>query len=139
MDDPNSLVLTEDDHLDFLVNVSRDPALIPGCLQQAFTATSLLFLGYRLSDLDFRVLLRSLAGYLRKNVYFSSKAHFSVQLLAVGEEVSDEKQASIEQYLSKYCGQLAITMCVMTCHEFLSELQERWAQFNNTGGVNGPS
>jgi len=121
----NSIVLTEDDHLDFLANVSRTEALIPGCLQSALTTTSLLFLGYRFSDLDFRVLLRSLTSYLRKNLYGLTKANFSVQLLAVGKQVPDEKLKLAEKYLSEYCGQLTITTCLMTCREFLKELQKR--------------
>ena len=61
---PESLVLTEDDYLDFLVAISMDQNLLPPRIQEAFTDTSLLFLGYRIADWDFRVLFRILAGYL---------------------------------------------------------------------------
>ena len=54
---PESLVLTEDDHLAFLVAISRDPDLIPLRLRQALTDSSLMLLGYDLRDCDFRSLL----------------------------------------------------------------------------------
>lgn len=65
---PESLVLTEDDYLDFLVNISQEQDLIPARIRRAFRETSLLFLGYKLADWDFRVLFRSLVGYLDKSV-----------------------------------------------------------------------
>ena len=55
LDVPESIVLTEDDYLDFLVAVSRDEGLLPHQIQRALAGTSLLFVGYRLSDWDFRV------------------------------------------------------------------------------------
>ena len=38
-----SLVLTEDDYFQFLINVSNDPELIPKRIQKAITGTSLMF------------------------------------------------------------------------------------------------
>ena len=60
LDVPESLVLTEDDYLDFLVAVSRDAELLPHQIQRALAGTSLLFVGYRLTDWDFRVIHRGL-------------------------------------------------------------------------------
>ncbi len=41
---PESLVLTEDDYLDFLaLAISRDPGLLPHPIQRALAGTSLLF------------------------------------------------------------------------------------------------
>jgi hypothetical protein len=63
-----SLVLTEDDYLDFLANLSRgqDVAsneknlLLPARIQHALNGASLLFIGYSLQDWTFRVLFRNL-------------------------------------------------------------------------------
>jgi len=57
---PESLVLTEDDYLDFLVNISRDHGLLPPRIQRAMAEASLLFIGYSLADWSFRVLFRGL-------------------------------------------------------------------------------
>ena len=57
---PESLVLTEDDYLDFLVAVSKEPKLLPHQIQRALAGSSLLFIGYRLADWNFRVIHRGL-------------------------------------------------------------------------------
>ena len=124
---PASLVLTEDDYLDFLVNISKDQGLIPSRIQRAFRETSLLFLGYQLADWDFRVLFRSLAGYLEKGV---SQAHVSVQLVPVGDKASDKQRAKVRDYLDRYFAQLSVRVYWGTCRKFANELRERWRAFN---------
>ena len=55
IDEPDSLVLTEDDYLDFLVKIARSGnRLIPGPVQDALTNSSLLFLGFPTSEIGFR-------------------------------------------------------------------------------------
>ena len=53
-----SLVLTEDDYLAFLVKNSKDEEILPHWIQRVLSGTSLLFIGYRLVDWSFRVLFR---------------------------------------------------------------------------------
>ncbi len=65
---PESLVLTEDDYLDFLVNTSLDQELIPPRVQAALAGASLLFVGYSLEDWSFRVLFRGLVGSVEKSL-----------------------------------------------------------------------
>ena len=125
---PESLVLTEDDYLDFLVKISRDQDLIPPRIQRAFTGSSLLFIGYRLADWDFRVLFRSLVSYLEKSI---AKTHVSVQLVPMGEEVSQKKKESAQEYLDKYFGELKVRVFWGTCEEFATELSKRWVAFEN--------
>jgi len=60
LDVSESLVLTEDDYLTFLANIAAKPDLLPDVVQQAFAATSFLFIGYRLGDWNFRVLFQTL-------------------------------------------------------------------------------
>ncbi len=57
---PDSLVLTEDDHLDFLVTVSENHDAIAPRVRQALADSSLILLGYRVRSWDFRVLFRGL-------------------------------------------------------------------------------
>jgi hypothetical protein len=68
LDVSESLVLTEDDYLTFLANIAAKPDLLPEVVQQAFAATSFLFIGYRLGDWNFRVLFQT----LRARQQFSS-------------------------------------------------------------------
>ncbi len=79
LDDPRSLVLTEDDYFDYLIGLIRNNELVPAVVRRALVDSCLLFLGFRLDDWDFRVLFRSLmaqGGRQRSTDY----AHVAVQL-----------------------------------------------------------
>jgi len=62
VDLPESIVLTEDDYLDFLVTVTRNPELLPHQVKRALSGNSLVFIGYQLADWDFRVIHRGLVN-----------------------------------------------------------------------------
>jgi len=111
-DNPLSMVVTEDDYLDFLVNTSKDLAvsptgpqqrtLLPVRIRSAITNTSLLFVGYRLADLNFRVILRGLLGSLEQS---NRRISITVQLKPDGNGVSAPEQEEvrrIQDYLEKY-------------------------------------
>ncbi|HWR25838.1 MAG TPA: SIR2 family protein [Methanosarcina sp.] len=120
---PESLVLTEDDYLDFFA-ASRDPNLIPPRIQEAFTDTTFLFLGYSITDWDFRVLFRILAEYLEKSI---SRTHLSVQL--VPGNVSEAQKEKVQNYLDRYFAKLNIQVYWQDCREFSKELRTRWEDF----------
>jgi hypothetical protein len=123
---PESLVLTEDDYLDFLVNISRDQLLLPPRIQRALTGASLLFIGYRIADWNFRVLFRSLVGYLEKALY---RGHVSVQIFPLGDEVLTAKKEKALEYLDKYFSKLETRVYWGTSQEFTAELGQRWEEF----------
>ena len=123
---PESLVLTEDDYLDFLVKTSAEPDLIPPRVQKSFADTTLLFIGYRLGDLDFRVLLRSLASHLTRQ---PRRAHVSVQLITTGNMISQAQIQSAQEYLGDYCKELDIGVYWGKSRDFLAELRQRWQAF----------
>jgi hypothetical protein len=122
---PESLVLTEDDYLDFLVNIGRRSDLLPDAIKGALGGSSLLFLGYSLQDLNFRVLFRSLVTYLEKSV---AKTHISVQLRPMNGDQT--RQDAAVRYLDKYYGNLTVRVYWGTCADFVLELRKRWEQFN---------
>jgi hypothetical protein len=123
---PESLVLTEDDYLEFLVTISAEQDRLPPRIQEAFTGTSLLLLGYRVTDWDFRVLFRMLAGYLGRSI---SRKHISVQL--VPGNVSEVQKREVQKYLDRYFAYLHINVYWHDCHEFAAELRNRWEAFNH--------
>ncbi|MCP4263555.1 MAG: SIR2 family protein [Planctomycetes bacterium] len=125
---PESLVLTEDDYLDFLKNISEDPELIPARIQRALSGASLLFLGYRIADWDFRVLFRSLVTYLERSI---SHAHVSVQLLPLGDVVPGEQREKAQEYLDHYFEELKIRVYWGTVHEFCFELKKKLEAFKS--------
>jgi len=118
-----SMVLTEDDYLDFLVTVARETSVLPHPIEKALAESSLLFLGYRLADWDFRVLFRSLITYMERSL---SKVHISVQLVPVGDKASEEQTVHALKYLDKYFGKSDVKVYWGTCREFSAELRSRW-------------
>ena len=124
-ENPASLVLTENDYLKFLVNISREQKRIPPLIQGAITGGSLLFLGYRLDEWDFRILFHTPANYLESSL---TRAHVSVQIIPVGEAATDEQIEKATNYLNLYFERLDTRVYWGSCHEFVEELRERWVE-----------
>ncbi|MCA9972213.1 MAG: SIR2 family protein [Anaerolineales bacterium] len=93
---PASLVLTEDDHLDFLVNVSRDWEGVPLIIRQALTDSALMLLGYQLRRWDFRTVFR---GLIRASLAERRPKSIAIQL--------EDDDAQQQQYLKNYLDQEA--------------------------------
>lgn len=116
-----SLVITEDDYMDFLVNISVDDQLLPPVIRRAFTGSSLLFVGYRIADWNFRVLLRSLSRYMESGL---QRTHFAV--ITPPPALGDIRANALE-YLSEYYKNIDVRVFWGTASEFLGELQHRLA------------
>jgi hypothetical protein len=107
---PESLVLTEDDHLDYLVKLSSlrhevkhaEKALdIPAFVSMALTGTALLLLGYHVYDWDFRILFKGLVQATGDSRSKRAPKSIMVQMEPVAEE-GVSKQQEIKAYLSQY-------------------------------------
>jgi hypothetical protein len=118
---PESLVLTQDDYLDFLVNISRDVALLPPRIQKAMAGTSLLFIGYSLEDWSFRVLFRGLVSATESSL---RRISVTVQLPPAGSE-------AMQHYLDAYFENMDMRVFWGTAREFSVELRRRWSAFSN--------
>ena len=135
IDEPASLVLTEDDYLDFLVRTSefqpQDEELIPQAVQSAMRNHSLLFFGYQMNDLDFRVILRSLNRLWQKKKEACRGTHFTVQLVHVGESKTTSDQVDrVKKYCEGYCSNLSIGVYWGSTRDFLIELRQRWEDYS---------
>jgi hypothetical protein len=108
---PESLVLTEDDHLDFLANASS--AIHPRVMQ-ALTQSSLVVLGYSLRSWDFRVLF---CGVIKARPPSLWKTSVAIQL----EESSQERE-----YLAKYLRQVKFEVEWTDPVSFIQELYAEW-------------
>jgi hypothetical protein len=121
---PDSLVLTEDNYLDFLETLAKDPSVIPAPVGTAKN-TALLFLGYRPRDLDFRILLR----FLNLKGREPEKIHVCVQLAEdPADATASGALAAVEKFLDQCCAQLRINVYFGNCRQFLTELQKRWKE-----------
>jgi hypothetical protein len=119
---PESLVLTEDDYLDFLVNISRDQALLPPRIQEALTGASLLFIGYSLADWDFRVLFRGLVMSTESSL---RRISVTVQLPPRSTDALESTQQQTQKYLDEYFKRIDIRAYWGNAREFVAELRQR--------------
>ena len=96
---PASMVLTEDDYLDFLVRVSREQeAILAPRVNQALADSLLLMLGYQVLGWDFRVLLR---GLIRLKPSGRRPKSFAIQLPPTPGEHVEGVRAYLEEYFKK--------------------------------------
>jgi hypothetical protein len=121
---PESIVLTEDDHFEFLKGAARNNELIPNFVQRAMADSALLFLGYRLEDWNFRVLFRSILDQPGNRLYQYS--HIAVQIMPeVGRLVSTERALRyLEEYLNKGA-RAEISLYLGSAEEFVRLLAEK--------------
>ena len=129
-DIPQSMVLTEDDYLNFLVNLSSDQDFLPDVIRTALASTSLLFIGYSLSDWNFRVLFRGLLGSQAASFGYTSVA---VQLTPTTSDVSEKGQQRAQTYLDSYfekIQQIKVRVYWGDIKEFATELRQRWEDFS---------
>ena len=123
----DSIVVTEDDYLEFLVSVSSDKEVTPARIKEALTETTLLFIGYGLRDWTFRVLWRGLVAPRPKDSRFRNVA---IQLQPEQASGSRDAQQEVQQFLDRYYDKLfKVRVFWGTAHDFAGELRQRWEDF----------
>ena len=124
LDDVASLVVTEDHYFAWLTEwikrVDKDES-IPRCVATALTDRSLLFLGYRLDDWEFRVLFQSINSFAG-SVLLKENLHVGVQVSP--ENTAIEPEAA-QDYLARYFGKHSVSIYWGTCQAFLMDLASR--------------
>lgn len=124
LDDLPSLVLSEDDYFAWLYAWAiRHSRSVPPSVLEALEAKSLLFLGYRLDDWDFRVVFQSiwnLAGreLLRRN------QHVGVQFRRESHMFNSK---AVKEYMESYFGRANVSIYWGETHEFLIRLHRSLA------------
>jgi SIR2-like domain len=112
---PESLVLTEDDYLEFLVAISRDMSRetdrIPKRVRQALADSSLILLGYDLHSWEFRTLFWGLI-----------KCRPPIQQENVSVQVApDDKE---KPYLDKYLSEARFRVVWEEVYQYIRELYQ---------------
>ena len=120
-----SLVFTEDDYFEFLINVARDEDKIPLRIQRAMAGTSLLLLGYRMDEWDFRVLFHYLLA--RPLQMSRGRTHVAVQVPS-DEAKPEEQRKKVQEFLNRYIASKRLDIRVYwgSSQEFVAELKKRW-------------
>ncbi len=122
MDIPQSLVLTEKDYIDFIYTLGRlgDENMFPAPIRTAISRSSLLFVGFSLDDLSFRVTFQGLVNSQSRLKEMS----LSVQL------PPHDKAEQATKYLQEYTRQMfKIQVYWGDVSKFCEELRTRWDNF----------
>jgi hypothetical protein len=129
---PDSLVLIEDDYFEFLINISRDLMIrVPHQIQKAMSK-SLLLVGYRLFDWDFRVLFHLLASCITLDPRI---AHVAVQIAPAEHEDNQDVVEKVQDYFDRYFKSRRLNICIsfLKTQDFAAELKTRWEAANANG------
>lgn len=115
IDDPYSMITTEDDIVEFMASVLLGEPPLPHAIKQLFTEYSVLFIGYGLKDWNIRVLLRALRGRS------SDISCFSVQKRPSNDALAKEWDKTV----------LHLRKGELRCYdidavEFVTELKQRY-------------
>jgi len=125
LDDLDSVLLTEDDFLKFLIQFTEKRNELPTEIKTALTTSSLLFLGMQLHDLEFRIFFRCLMSMQGKKI-FRKHRHVAVQIEPDDDFIFDPERA--RQYIINYMDELAgknISIYWGSAEDFLKELDDR--------------
>jgi hypothetical protein len=118
------LVLSEDDYLAHFVRISRDQeTILPMNVVSEISRHSFLFLGYKIEDWEFRVILQGLLKPISQ--LGGAKLHVGVQL-----ELDESPNADkVIEYLRRYLGRFNIEIYWGNSQQFVAELHARWQQY----------
>ncbi len=118
----DSLVLTEDDYFDFLISVCTETELIPTKVWKALTDTSLFFVGFRITDWEFRVLLRLISSRESKEK-LKDFEHVAVQVDPSADDFKSPE--TVREYLGNYFGEqlYAVNIYWGEIGDFMRELK----------------
>lgn len=127
-DNPDTMVLTEDDYFKYLTTWTRVKGKALVGLQSHLTNNNMLLMGFGLDDWDFHVLFRSIftmaGAALRLNSPLLS--HIAVQVNPESDSIeADAVQEYLEQYYSKAAN---FSVRWGTPSELLMELKEAWSR-----------
>jgi SIR2-like protein len=127
MHEPRSLVLTENDYLEFLVKIassqdSEKLQLIPGAVMSALTDNPLLFIGYSFQDWTFRVIFHGLLSAIPS---VHRRRSVSVQLPPPLHSSVADAETLARQYLNQYLEAWSISIYWGTAADFCRELRSR--------------
>jgi hypothetical protein len=122
-DDPDSLVLTENDYFNYLIGVSRNPDSLHPNVRSALVNGALLFLGFRMEEWDFRVLFRTIMA--QQGGRLSDKySHVAAQIDPEEGQIRDPERA--RRYLEQYFGRDRVSIFWGSVDDFATRLADEW-------------
>ena len=118
-EDSSSLVLTEDDHLDFLRLISQEKQRVPHEIWSALNVSTLLFLGYNIRDLDFRVLFKGIAEEAKR----MRQSRIAIIQINPNDSTSQEELSRLQTFAARDLNNLQIRPYFGSVRKFMTELR----------------
>jgi hypothetical protein len=129
MNIPESMVLTEKDHFEFVINLNKNDEkdMLPSVIRTELATSSLLFIGYVLEDINFRAIFQGILSFLSSIDKKYRKFSVAIQLPPA---ISNKGQAKMQKYLEQYTRNMFDVHIFWgsTC-DFITELDKRWKEF----------
>jgi hypothetical protein len=122
LNEPKSLVITEDDYFDYLIGVTGNKDLIPKAVRRSMADTALLFLGFQLEDWNFRVVYRSIIGQ-QGSARRGSYAHVAGQIEPEEGRLLEPERA--RKYMEQYFQDSDISLYWGSSEDFLTDLVQQ--------------
>jgi len=125
MSDQDSLVMTSDDHLEWLTEVSTDRELISPYVRKALTSSVVMFLGLAPMDPAYNTLFHFIAPYLGRG----APSHVMTLLPPMPEASTEEELSAatrMRDYIERYLTIRKIRPWWGTISDFAQELEARW-------------
>ena len=124
LEEPDSLVLTEDDHFQFLIGWTRNKELIPKDVRRALADGGLTFLGFHIDDWSFRVVFHGISTH---DMVQRRRRHAPMTVQIDPEEGRILEPERAAAYLEKYAVPGAgVHVYWGSTEDFTRELQKRW-------------
>jgi hypothetical protein len=130
LDTEGSLVLTEDDHFDYLIGIALNKSALAPSVRRAMGDSLLLFLGFEIDHWSFRGLLRCLPQLGDRGRPYP---HVAVQVDP--EKTCFVSAQEARDYLQTTFAVRGLTLSVswMSAKKFLAELAGQWQQWRARG------
>lgn len=127
----NSVVLSEDDHINFLMNAAEDKVsmdVYPEYLRTNLADSRLLLIGYNLHDWEFRTLIRLLSR-LRRVVSKAAKHSIAIQFRPELGEKAKPNEERLLRYMEKLFTNENYKVKWSDSEKFIFELWESWKNY----------
>ena len=125
-DYPNSMVLSEDDYMNFLVSVFEDTnnanPKVPTYLKQMLAERRLILLGYHLMDWDFRVLFKFIMKFRARRVSDDDDMPRGILIQLKPSSKRSEDEGRSIKYFQQYFGRKQFDVDWSNASKFIREL-----------------
>ena len=125
------MVLTERDYFEYVISLNKNEErdMIPSVIRKELGLSSLLFIGYSLEDINFRVIFQGFLSFLDALPKEYRKLSIAIQIPPV---ISRNEQIKMQKYLDQYTRNMFdLHIYWGSTYNFIKDLSKRWQDFKN--------